>query len=101
MERETYPFDVLFVGGGPAGLAGALRLAQLAAEAGRPVALGVKRGTEENEPVEVALASAAAVEALGILPATVLIAEVSVPSAAESRPSNQLTRASASVVEPM
>ena len=23
MERESYPFDLLFVGGGPAGLAGA------------------------------------------------------------------------------
>ena len=28
-ERERFPLDVLFVGGGPAGLAGALRLAQL------------------------------------------------------------------------
>ena len=28
LERESYPLDVLFVGGGPAGLAGAIRLAQ-------------------------------------------------------------------------
>lgn len=41
MERETYPFDVLFVGGGPAGLSGAIRLAQLAKAAGRPLEIGV------------------------------------------------------------
>ncbi len=28
LERESYPLDALFVGGGPAGLAGAIRLAQ-------------------------------------------------------------------------
>jgi electron-transferring-flavoprotein dehydrogenase len=28
VERESYPLDVVFVGGGPAGLAGAIRLAQ-------------------------------------------------------------------------
>lgn len=32
IERETIPFDVLFVGGGPANLAGAIRLMQLARE---------------------------------------------------------------------
>ena len=32
MERESLPLDVLFVGGGPAGLAGALRLKQLVDE---------------------------------------------------------------------
>jgi electron-transferring-flavoprotein dehydrogenase len=32
VERESLEFDVLFVGGGPAGLAGAIRLMQLAAE---------------------------------------------------------------------
>ena len=31
-EREKIEFDVLFVGGGPAGLAGAIRLMQLARE---------------------------------------------------------------------
>jgi electron-transferring-flavoprotein dehydrogenase len=33
--HETIEFDVLFVGGGPANLAGAIRLMQLAAKAGR------------------------------------------------------------------
>jgi electron-transferring-flavoprotein dehydrogenase len=34
IERESIEFDVLFVGGGPAGLAGAIRLLQLAQEKG-------------------------------------------------------------------
>lgn len=34
MERESMEFDVLVVGGGPAGLAAAIRLKQLAAEKG-------------------------------------------------------------------
>jgi len=33
--HESIEFDVLFVGGGPANLAGAIRLMQLAAEKGR------------------------------------------------------------------
>ena len=41
MERESIPFDVLFVGGGPAGLSGALRLAQRAKSAGRQLEIGV------------------------------------------------------------
>ena len=40
-ERETLELDVLFVGGGPASLAGALRLAELAEKAGRPLEIGV------------------------------------------------------------
>ncbi|HEV2262652.1 MAG TPA: hypothetical protein VGR69_10240, partial [Candidatus Rubrimentiphilum sp.] len=35
MERESLEVDVLFVGAGPASLAGAIRLMQLAQEAGR------------------------------------------------------------------
>jgi len=38
---EAIPLDVLFVGAGPAGLAGAIRLAQLAREAGTALEIGV------------------------------------------------------------
>jgi len=46
IERESLPLDVLFVGGGPAGLAGALRLRQLmdahnAAGSGEPLDLEI------------------------------------------------------------
>ena len=39
MPRETMGFDVLIVGGGPAGLSAAIRLKQLAAENGRAVSV--------------------------------------------------------------
>ena len=39
--HETIEFDVLFVGGGPANLAGAIRLMQLAAEQGRELEVAV------------------------------------------------------------
>ena len=39
--HETIEFDVLFVGGGPANLAGAIRLMQLAAEKGRELEVAV------------------------------------------------------------
>ena len=35
MERDSMEFDALIVGGGPAGLAAAIRLKQLAAEKGQ------------------------------------------------------------------
>ena len=37
MERETMAFDVVIVGGGPSGLSAAIKLKQLAAEAGRDI----------------------------------------------------------------
>jgi electron-transferring-flavoprotein dehydrogenase len=39
--RETIDFDVLFVGGGPANLAGAIRLMHLAAEKGRELEVAI------------------------------------------------------------
>src|ERR1700691_4080174 len=47
MQRETMNYDVLIVGAGPAGLAAAIRLKQLAAEAGREVSVCViEKGSE-------------------------------------------------------
>jgi electron-transferring-flavoprotein dehydrogenase len=47
MERETIEFDVLFVGGGPACLAGAIRLAQLAQEKGTELEIAlIDKGAE-------------------------------------------------------
>jgi electron-transferring-flavoprotein dehydrogenase len=47
MERESMDFDVVIVGAGPAGLAAAIRLRQLAAERGREVTVCVlEKGSE-------------------------------------------------------
>ncbi len=48
MDRETFDVDVLIVGGGPAGMSAALRLAQLQKEkGGEPLAIAVLEKARE------------------------------------------------------
>ena len=47
IERESIEFDVLFVGGGPASLAGAIKLMQLAKEKGKELEVAlIEKGAE-------------------------------------------------------
>ena len=49
MERETLEMDVVFVGAGPANLAGALHLARLVREHNEAVASGKRQGEQLGE----------------------------------------------------